>query len=105
MSLKIALDKFGEEFNKAWNRYIELDKQLMAYRGIEITKSNVESINEIVTGLQDTYAELHESLFFINSWGSNALLLINEHKKFMDDIKVAGGVPDKKVEKVEEAQA
>lgn len=105
MSLKIALDKFGEEFNKAWNRYIELDKQLLAYRGVEINKDNIEPINAIVVGLQDTYAELHESLYFINSWSSNALLLINEHKKFMDDIKSAGGVPDKKVEKVNEAEA
>jgi hypothetical protein len=106
MSLKASLDKFQDEFSKAWNRYIELDKELMVYRGVEITRENVEAINRVVVGLQECYAEMYEALMFVSSWTPNVSMIVKEHQKFMDDIKAAGGVPDKKEEhKEKEAEA
>lgn len=106
MSLKMSFDRFQEEFNKSWNKYVNLDKELMVYRGIEITSENIELINRIVVELQDCYADMYESLGFVNSWGPHVAMIIKEHQKFMDDIKLAGGVPDKKeIKKDKEAEA
>lgn len=95
MSLPILLNKFQEAFNNEWKKYVEYDQKLIAYRGKEITHENIDAINEIVTELQNTYANLHEALYWIHNSAPNCMLLIKEHKKFMDDLKAAGGIPEK----------
>ncbi len=103
MVLNKLLEQFQEEFKKEWSYYIEQDKRLMAFRGIEITKDNVDIINQIVMEIQDSYARMHNALYYIHNSAPNCMALIKEHKKFIDDLKAAGGVPDKAV--VEEVSA
>ena len=103
--IQVSLEMFDKDFKELFDKYIALDKELMGYRGVEITKHNIEKINAIVVGMQDAYAQLYESLQWINHWNKNAAVLMTEHKKFMDDIKVAGGVPEKKEENMKEAEA
>ncbi len=103
MVLNKLLEQFQEEFKKEWSYYIEQDKRLMAFRGIEITKDNVDIINQIVMEIQDSYARMHNALYYIHNSAPNCMALIKEHKKFVDDLKAAGGVPDKAV--VEEVSA
>jgi hypothetical protein len=103
MVLKKALETFQEEFKKEWAYYVEQDKRLLAFRGIEITKDNVDIINQIVVEIQDSYARMHEALYYMHNSAPNCMALIKEHKKFIDDLKSAGGVPDKDI--VEEVNA
>ena len=103
MVLKKALELFQEEFKKEWENYIEQDKRLLAFRGKEITNDNIEIINQIVIEIQDSYARMHEALYYVHNAAPNCMALIKEHKKFVDDLKAAGGVPDKAI--VEEVNA
>jgi len=103
MKLNTLLHAFQDEFKREWENYVKQDERLMAFRGKEINEGNIGVINEIVTEIQDSYARMHESLYYIHNAAPNCMALIKEHKKFVDDLKAAGGVPDKPV--VEEVSA
>jgi hypothetical protein len=89
-----SFDRFQEEFTQYWNRYLQLDKELMKYRGVPINNDNIEDINRLIIELQDCYAYMYGALSFVNSWTINVATLIKEHSKFMDDIKAAGAMPE-----------
>lgn len=104
MSLSKAYKTFDNEFAKEWNKYVELHKALDKYRGIEITEKNVDTINKIVIALQDKYAQLHPSINWVLERHKLCMEAAMEYKKFMDDIKLGGAMPENEMIK-NEAQA
>lgn len=93
MDYKQLHEQWAKDFHKYWNRYVQLHKDLDLWRGKEITAENVKSINKIIEEMQISFEYLWEPLNFIQNWHAQALNALNEHKKFMDDIKAAGGEP------------
>jgi hypothetical protein len=103
VALEKVFQKFELEFNKLWNKYVDLHKELDGYRGIEITEKNVGEINKIVSKLQDCWIELFPVVNWIKVRNDLASHALNEHAKFMDDIKAGGAQPV--VQKEKEAEA
>lgn len=97
MSLQKSFNLFDGEFRKMWKKYVELHKELDKFRGIEINEKNVEVINKLIMAIQERYAAMHDILHWIQSWNLHAIQAINEHKKFMDDIKASGAMPENEV--------
>jgi septation ring formation regulator EzrA len=103
MSLSNSFVRFQEEFIKSWNRYVDLHKELDAYRGQAINNTNIDAINKVISDLQDTFTELYTSINFVKEryvLCSEALL---EYTKFMDEIKSAGALPVDSKSKIAES--
>lgn len=93
MEFKELHEQWAQQYHKHWNRYVQLHKDLDLYRGKEITHENVGAINKIIEAMQLEFEQLWGAVHFIKNWHGQALNILKEHEKFMDDIKAAGGAP------------
>lgn len=85
----------AEEFDKSWDRYVQLHKDLDVYRGIEINEGNITAINAIISKMQDTYADLYPVILFVKHRANSCAQALTEHTKFMDDLKSTGAEPER----------
>lgn len=105
MALIQTFDVFQKEWSETWNKYVALHKELDAYRGIEITETNIHQVNKIIGDLQDTFGELYGSINFVLQRYALCVQANTEYKKFMDDIKSSGAVPEDGKAPMEQGEA
>ncbi len=94
MSLAKLHKEYEEAFVKRWGEYLQLHRDLDAYRGMVIDASNVQIINSIIVKLQDCFIDLYPTLNFVVSRAALCNTAIMEYNKFMDDIKLGGAEPE-----------
>lgn len=89
MSLIKKLDDFEIEFTKCWKEYLDLHKQLDAYRGKDL-KDLYEEVNVLLNKIQDSYINMHPAFAFILNRAKMCDDAIENHRKFVEALKVAG---------------
>lgn len=90
MNFKKKIELIDREMIQAWQDYVDFHAKLEDYKGKAILDEQVEALNALLVGLQDTYANLHPLFHWIvmrQQFASNAM---NSHQAFIDVIKKAG---------------
>lgn len=90
MSLEKKLKVLEKEFAIATEDYINANKALDVYRGVELSDETVVEVNAILTDIQDKYSAMYPVVNFILQNYQQAAMSLKNYNQFVDDIKTAG---------------
>jgi hypothetical protein len=90
MSLEKKLKVLEKEFATATEDYLNANKALDAYRGVELSDETVVEVNTILADIQDRYSAMYPVINFILQNYQQAALSLKNYNQFIDDIKTAG---------------
>ena len=94
MALPQSFEAFKTDYEKAWNEYVRLHKELDTFRGLEINEHNVGTINAVITKLQDQWSVMYGACHYMAHRGKDCNTAMAEHQKFMAMIKETGAEPE-----------
>lgn len=78
------------EITRVWNEYLDFHDQLNAHRGKPIQDTNIQQVNDILKGIQDTFSMLYPAYNFIAQRHQHVTNAVNSHNDFIESIKTAG---------------
>lgn len=90
MDLNIALTNFNDAFTAEYKKYLDIHKELDAYRGKELTEETAKIVNDILKRIQEQYILLYGALHFIKERSVLAANAMHEYQLFIDTLKLAG---------------
>lgn len=96
MDLNIALTSFNDAFTAEYKKYLDIHKELDAYRGKELTEETAKIVNDILKRIQEQYILLYGAIDFIRQRAVLANNAAQEYQLFIDTLKLAGGTTEPK---------
>jgi flagellin-specific chaperone FliS len=89
-SLKEQTNDFRVNMLTAVDVYLAARKEFAAFEGKMVDDSNFKQINDSITKVQDTFADLWHMLKFIDLYADFAKNSLKTYREFIDTLKQAG---------------
>jgi len=93
-----AIEKLTQELDgeitRVHNIYVDLHRELDQHRGKPLSDTNIEEVNRILKGIQDTFAQMHPAFHFIATRHQYVTNVVNDYNNFIDVLKKAGAKQD-----------
>lgn len=86
------VDQLDKEINRIHGKYNQWHREFDKYRGKSLSANEVDTVNDILRGIQETFTEMYPAYYFIAFRNAHSTTAVNGHHDFIENMKKAGAI-------------